>query len=481
MTAAQKPAYLESHAHPIPANEELALATATELIDLYRNKSVSPVEVLQAVLARIERLNPKVNAFALLDPVSALADARASEARWLRGDPLGLVDGVPTGLKDLIWAKGWPTLRGSKSIDPHQEWNEDAPATARLREHGAVLLGKTTTSEYGWTALGDSPLTGITRNPWNLSHTAGGSSAGSAVAAVLGFGPLQVATDGGGSTRLPAANSGGVGFKPTFGRAAGYPSAHTGTLFHLGPLTRTVSDAALLLRVIGQPDPRDWNAQDAPTPGWLDSLERGISGLRIAFSSDLGYAEVDPEVAEIIANAAMVFTTLGATVERIDPGIADPLPNYRILADAAVARLLANLPDDRQALVDPDLRRVGERGQAIDAVTYLAAVEAREAFGRRLAQFHQKWDLLLTPTTAIPALRADHASHSGSRGVVPSPFAYPFNFSQQPAISVPAGLTRAGLPVGLQIVGAKFNDALVLRAARAFEQARPFARPADPV
>lgn len=465
----------------IPANQEssddaLAQTSARTLVQLYRSRTVSPVEVVRAVLSRIERLNPKLNAFALLDPEAALSAAKASEDRWIKGHPLGLVDGVPTTLKDLLWAKGWPTLRGSKSIPKDQDWNEDSPAAARLREHGAVLLGKTTTSEYGWTALADSPLTGITRNPWDLTRTSGGSSGGAAAAAAIGFGPLHVATDGGGSTRLPAANSGVVGFKPTFGRAAGYPSAHTGTLFHVAPLTRTVGDAALLLQVIGQPDPRDWNALPAPVEGWLNDLDQGVKGLRIAFSPTLGYATVDPEVAALVAQAAQVFRELGAQVDELDPGIADPLPDYRVLADSAVARLLANLPATQQDLVDPGLHAVAERGRAIDAVRYLGAVQAREAFGRHLAVFHETYDLLLTPTTAVPAIEADYATKHGTRGVAPSPFSYPFNFSQQPAISVPAGLTRAGLPVGLQIVGAKFQDAQVLRAARAFEQARPFAR-----
>ncbi|WP_151448550.1 amidase [Lacisediminimonas profundi] len=476
MSAVQQPITPSQASHVT----DLSLASAEELLVLYRSKQASPVEAVNAVLARIERLEPKVNAFVLLDPQAALSAARESEARWQKGAPIGLVDGVPAALKDLIWARNWPTLRGSLSIDPKQDWNEDAPATARLREHGAVLLGKTTTSEYGWTALADSPLTGITRNPWDLSRTAGGSSGGSAAGAALGFGPLHVATDGGGSTRLPAANSGVVGFKPTFGRVPGYPSAHTGTLFHVTPLTRTVGDAALLLQVIAQPDPRDWNALPAPSADWLNGLDRGVAGLRIAFSPDLGYAEVDPEVAELVAQAAAVFTELGATVVRADPGIKDPLPDYRVLADAAVARLLASLTPAERERVDPNLQAVGARGSLLDAVTYLAAVQAREAFGRHLALFHRDYDLLITPSTAVPALPADHAGTTGTRGVTPSAFAYPFNFSQQPAISVPAGLTKAGLPVGLQIVGAKYNDALVLRAARAFEFARPFARPADP-
>lgn len=465
----------------LSASDDLALASAKQLVSLYRSKSASPVEVIEAVLTRIARLNPKVNAFVVLDEEAAIKAAQASAARWQRGRPQGLLDGVPVALKDLLWAKGWPTLRGSKSIDPHQEWKEDAPATARLREHGAVLLGKTTTSEYGWTALADSPLTGITRNPWDLSRTSGGSSAGAAVGAALNFGPLHVGTDGGGSIRLPAANSGVVGFKPTFGRVAGYPSAHIGTLFHVGPLARTVGDAALLLRVIARPDPRDWHALPGAASDWLNDIDQGVAGLRIAFSPTLGYAKVDPEVAAIVARAAKAFAELGATVEEVDPGIGDPFAIRGILADAAVARLFATLPTHRRALIDPALQAVAERGRAIDAVTYLVAVEAREAFGRHFAEFHRSWDLLLTPTTAVPALEADCAERHGTRGAPPAPFTYPFNLSQQPAISVPAGLTKAGLPVGLQIVGAKYADALVLRAARALELARPFARPVDPL
>ncbi|MFD1331812.1 amidase [Methylopila musalis] len=470
-----------TNAAPAPAaDEDLARLSAAELVALYRSGEASPVEAVEQTLRRIARLDPVVNAFALLDPDAARKDAAASEARWRAGAPLSAIDGVPATLKDLLTAKGWPTLRGSHAVDPDQAWDEDSPAAARLREAGAVLLGKTTTSEFGWTALADSPLTGVTRNPWDLSRTSGGSSGGAAVSAALNLAPLNVATDGGGSTRLPASNSGAFGLKPTFGRIAGYPSAHTQTLFHVAPLTRTVADAALLLDAIGRPDPRDWHALPRAADGWLDRLDGGVRGLRIAFSPDLGYAQVDAEVAEIVARAAQAFADLGAHVEPVELGLDDPLTVYRTLGDAAVARLFANLPEDRRSLADPNFRAVAERGRAIDAVTYLGAAEAREALGRRFGLFHERYDLLLTPTTATPALPADHAAATGSRGVPMSPFAYPFNLTQQPAASVPAGLTTAGLPVGLQIVGRKYAEALVLTAASAFEAARPFLRVPDP-
>jgi aspartyl-tRNA(Asn)/glutamyl-tRNA(Gln) amidotransferase subunit A len=458
----------------------VASLSAIELVAHYRNKTLSPVEVTRAILDRIAKLDPFVNAFALLDPEAALASARESERRWQRGEPAGLVDGVPVALKDLVLAKGWPTLRGSRAIDPAQDWSEDAPATARLREHGAVLLGKTTTSEFGWKGLGDSPLTGITRNPWNLAHTPGGSSGGSAAAAALGFGPLHVATDGGGSTRLPAAHSGVFGFKQSFGRVPVYPSSQNGTLFHVTSLTRSVRDAALLLDVISGPDGRDWHALPPSDVGWSDGLERGIKGLRIAYSPGLGYAQVNPEVERIIADAVKVFSDHGAIVKLVDPGIEDPFPIFQTLWFAGAAKLLAGLPPEWRKLTEPGLQAVAEQGRAIDVVSYLQAIDGREALGRHFNRFHQDWDLLITPTTAHAASAIDASSADLTVRPIRSPFTYPFNLTQQPAASVPAGLTAAGLPVGLQIIGAKYADAVVLRAARAFEQARPFARPRDP-
>jgi aspartyl-tRNA(Asn)/glutamyl-tRNA(Gln) amidotransferase subunit A len=371
-------------------------------------------------------------------------------------------------------------LRGSRAVDPAQDWSEDSPATAQLREHGAVLLGKTTTSEFGWKALGDSPLTGITRNPWNLAHTPGGSSGGAAAAAALGFGPLHVATDGGGSTRLPAAHSGLFGFKQTFGRVPIYPASQNGTLFHVTPLTRSVHDAALLLDVIARPDWRDWNALPAEEISWQANLDAGIKGLRVAFSPTLGYAQVDPEIEKIVTEAAAIFAAEGAIVERVDPGIEDPIDVFRTLWSAGAAKLLASIETDRRSLVEQGLQDIAEKGRSIDAVTYLRAVDRREALGRHFNHFHRNWDLLLTPTTAHPASVIGATGDDLVSRPVSSPFTYPFNLTQQPAASVPAGFTSAGLPVGLQIVGAKFADATVLRAARAFELARPFVRPKDP-
>jgi aspartyl-tRNA(Asn)/glutamyl-tRNA(Gln) amidotransferase subunit A len=336
-----------------------------------------------------------------------------------------------------------------------------------------VLLGKTTTSEYGAKNSTDSLRHGVTRNPWNLAKTPGGSSGGAALAAALGFGPIQIGTDGGGSIRQPASFTGVVGFKPSFGLVPTYPPSFRGDLFNIGPLARTVIDVALILNTIAQPDRRDWHALPADGCGrdWLAGIEEGVSGLRIAFSADLGYASVDAETAAIVAEAATVFSELGAIVELADTGISDPYHIATGLSQAGAARFVDRLPPERRELIGPDLREFWQAGLKIDLFAYLDLQSGRAEVGRRLDAFHRKWDLLLTPATPAPAPDVEAPPFRSS-------FAYPFNLTNQPAISVPAGFTAAGLPVGLQIVGPRLGDALVLRAARAFERARPFSFPA---
>src|SRR3954454_24105940 len=313
------PTRLEALAY-LPMKTDPAFISATELLCLYRSRSLSPFEVAQACLDRIAALDTDLNAFALIDGDAALEAARASEERWIKGEPLGLVDGVPATIKDLILTKGWPTLRGSKAVSPDQPWEEDAPATARLREHGAVLLGKTTTPELGHKGVTDSPLYGITRNPWNPDMTPGGSSGGSAAALAARLGPLALGSGGAGSIRLPGGFTGLPGLKPTCGRVPLWPPSAFGTVSHAGPMARTVTDVALLLDVMCEPDPRDWTALPPPTRSYLDGLDDGIAGIRVAFSADLGYVSVDPEVAAAVERAAGGLAELGAHVERVEPG-----------------------------------------------------------------------------------------------------------------------------------------------------------------
>jgi aspartyl-tRNA(Asn)/glutamyl-tRNA(Gln) amidotransferase subunit A len=460
-----------------------AMLSATELIARYRRRQLSPVEATQAVLERIERFDGAINAFCLVDPERALDSARASEDRWRRGAPIGLVDGVPATIKDVVLTRGWPTLRGSRAIARDQPWDEDAPATARLREQGAVLIGKTTTPEFGWKAVTDSPLTGITRNPWDLAKTPGGSSGGAAAACALGLGALHVGTDGGGSIRIPASFTGVFGLKPSFGRVPAWPPSPFGTVAHLGPITRTVSDAALMLNVLALPDARDWHALPYDPRDHRIGLEDGVRGLKIAFSRDLGFAEVDPEVADLVAAAAGAFAELGAQVEQTDPGFADPRAIFVAHWYAGAASILRHHDQSERAEMDKGLVEIATAGARTPLVDYLDAGARRGALGQQMRGFHERFDLLLTPSVPIAAFAAgielpDPARQE--RWFDWAPFSNPFNLTQQPAASVPCGFTAAGLPVGLQIVGPMHADALVLRAARAFEALRPWPMPDAP-
>jgi aspartyl-tRNA(Asn)/glutamyl-tRNA(Gln) amidotransferase subunit A len=463
------------------SNQDPALLSALELVQLYRARKLSPVEATAAAFARIARLNPRFNAFCLVDEESALAAARASEQRWANGRPQGRLDGVPATVKDLLLTKGWPTLRGSKVIDPKQPWEEDAPSVARLREEGAVFLGKTTTPEYGWKGVTDSALTGITRNPWDPSKTPGGSSGGAAVAAACGMGALHLGTDGGGSIRIPAGFTGIFGLKQSFGRVPASPLSPFGTLAHIGPMTRTVADAALMLSVISKPDPRDCYAIPNDTRDYLDGIEDGVEGWRIAFSPRLGGHFVEPEVAKLAAEAAVAFGELGARVEEAEPDIGSNCE--RIFADhwyPGAANALRAYAPEQLALMETGLREIAAAGARLSLMDYLAAVKEREQLGVRMNFFHRKWDLLLTPTLPLGAFTAGlevPAEATGRRWMTWTPFTYPFNLTRQPAATVPCGFTSAGLPVGLQIVGPAYGDAQVLRAARAFERVRPFKLP----
>jgi aspartyl-tRNA(Asn)/glutamyl-tRNA(Gln) amidotransferase subunit A len=460
---------------------DLADCSAIELLQLYRSRQASPVEATRAVLQRIERLNPKLNAFCHLAPEEALLSAQASEGRWRAGSPCGVLDGVPTSIKDLILTRGWPTLRGSRTTDPNQAWDVDAPATARLREAGAVLLGKTCTPEFGCKAETNSPLTGFTLNPWDPSKTPGGSSGGTAVAVASGMGPLSVGTDGAGSVRIPAAFCGNFGLKPSFGRVPAYPLSPMGTVSHLGPHTMSVRDAALMMNVLKQPDARDWTSLPTDDHDYLAHLDNGIQGMKIAYSPALGFAKgIHPEVAAAVQAAALQLQALGASVEQVDPGIDDPLPISIGLWFSAAWTVWNDLSAEQQSRADPDFAAEADQGSRYSALDIQRLTRERGALGSHMRQFMQRYDLLITPTVAVPAFdsRAPASVPMTPQSMLSwTPFSYPFNLTQQPACTIPCGLTSAGLPIGLQIVGPMFGDALVLRAARAYEVARPIPRP----
>lgn len=453
--------------------------SASELSSAYATGKLDPVEVTQHLFGQIRKLEPQLNAMCHLDEEGALTSAAASGKRWKSGKPLSPLDGVPALIKDLLLVKGWPTLRGSKTVDRNQAWDQDAPSVARLKEAGCVLLGATTTPEFGWKGVTDSPLTGITRNPWDVTKTPGGSSGGSAAAVAAGYAPLSLGTDGGGSIRIPAGFTGIFGLKPSFGRVPAYPLSPFGTVAHVGPMTRTVMDSALMMNEIAKPDARDWTSLPFDGADYGGALTQGLKGLRIAYSPALGYAEVDPEVAEAVEAAVAVLSEHGARVERIDPGFADPGPIFRILWWSGARALLGKLPEEKLALLDPDLRDVVAQSRNISLDDYLGAVRDRGLLGSAMRQFMEKYDLLVTPSLPIPAFEAGRLSPGGDatgKWVNWTPFTCPFNLTQQPAASVGCGFTAAGLPIGLHLVGRMFDDRTVLRAAHAYEQVVDFGR-----
>lgn len=454
------------------------------LLSRFRDGTLSPRDAMAAVLDRADAVDGAVTAFAFLDRDGALADAARSEARWRAGEPAGALDGVPFTVKDnMLWA-GKPTRRGSLTTDATPA-AENAPAVDRLIEAGAIPYGKTTLPEYGWKGLGDSPLHGAARNPWDTRTTTGGSSGGAGAAAALGLGPLHLGTDAAGSVRIPASFCGVFGMKPSFGRVPAYPPSPFAIVSHVGPLTRSVGDAAIMLGSIAAPDPRDMGALVTPPHDYSAGLEFGVRGLRVAWSPRLGYvSELDVEVEALTEAAARVFIELGATVEPADPGFGDPVAILETLWTVGAWSVLRAIPESRWDEMDPGLVAAAERGRAVGGADYVAAANARGALFLSAERFHEHHDLLLTPTLAVPAfavgLLTPPDGRFGTDWLRWTPYSFPFNLTLQPAASVPCGFTAAGLPVGLQIVGPVHRDDLVLRAARAYETARPWPIIAEP-
>jgi aspartyl-tRNA(Asn)/glutamyl-tRNA(Gln) amidotransferase subunit A len=454
--------------------EEVAFLPATRLVSLYQHKKLSPVEVVGETLQRLERYEGALNAFVLYDPDAAMAQARASEARWHKGEPQGLLDGVPVAIKDTLLTRGWPRLMGSRTVDPSQAWDEDAPVPARLRAEGAVFFGKTTTPEFGWKGVTDSPVTGVTRNPWDLDRTPGGSSGGSAAAVLAGISPLAVGTDAGGSIRIPASFCGIFGLKPTFGRVAGYPPGAFGDVAHVGPMARTVEDAALMLDAIKGPDSRDWHSLPDDGIAYRHRVGEGsLKGKRVALSPTLGFAEPAPPVRAAVEHGAEVFARLGAEVEPADPFTASPMPIFETLALGGFWALLRAQTPQAIAVMDPGLVEMCRRGEMVTQEQYVDAIGRRVALGQRLRQFFDHYDLLLSPTMPIPAAYADprgddRPNPTNSWGWVS--YTYVFNLTKNPSASICCGFVD-GLPVGLMVTGPLYADLAVLQACRAYEAA----------
>ena len=452
-----------------------ALFTAETMLSLFATNRLSPVEVLQAVTERVARLNPGLNAFAVLNP-RALDAAGESAARWRAGRPLGLLDGVPVTVKDLVDLAGFPTRRGSRttSADPVAD---DAPSVVGLKAAGAVILGKTTTTEYGWKSPGDCPLHGITRNPWNPAYTTGGSSSGAGAAGAAGFGPLHIGTDAGGSIRIPAAWSGLVGLKPTYGRVPQWPAGAFASVACAGPMTRSVRDAALMLSAMARYDLRDPFCLPDDGRDWRDGIEAGVAGLTVGLLSSPGFdAPVDADGIAAVERAAALLADAGAVVEQADAALPNTSEVFGRVWGAALARLVASLPSQLVGLLDPGIREVAATLGGMSAVQFMEAEAMRAAAGHAMARLHQRFDLVLCPTVPAGAPLADAPTVDPVRALWTAwaPWTFTFNLTRQPAISVPLGLRSDGLPNSVQLAAAQYRDDLVLRAARVLELAEPF-------
>lgn len=452
-----------------------ALLSAEELLALYARRALSPVETLKAVTERVARYNPWVNAFAALNP-RALMQAGESEARWAAGRPLGPLDGVPVTVKDLLNVAGFPTRRGSKITDATPA-PEDAPAVMGLKAAGAVILGKTTTTEFGWKTPGDCPLHGITRNPWDPRRTPGGSSSGAGAAGAAFFGPLHVGTDAGGSIRIPAAYCGLVGVKPSHGRVPQWPHSAFGSVSCAGPMTRSVRDAALMLSAMARADVRDPFCLPDEPRDWRQGIEGGVRGMRVAVMRRPGFdAPLDADGEAMLQQAADWLRQEGALVEEADPDFPDTREGFGRVWGVALARMVSLTPEAKRGMLDSGLEEVARREGGTSAIDFLGAEVARTQAAHAAGQFHLRYDLILAPCTPTAAFAADQPTLHPTQALWRdwAPWTAVFNLTRQPAISVPVGLDAEGMPRAVQVAAAQGRDDLCFRAARAIERAAGF-------
>ena len=469
------------------ASQELCWMPAADMAGAIKRRKLSPVEVMRAVLARIEQLNPRLNAFVTLTAEQALKDARAAERAVMnKGAKLGPLHGVPFSTKDLVITKGIRTTFGTRLYADNVP-TEDAPMVERMKAAGAIQLGKTNTPMMGWIGATHNLLFGITRNPWNLDRTPGGSSGGASAAVAAGLGPLAIGTDGGGSIRIPASFTGIYGLKPTYGLIPIYPFSAAWSLSHVGPMTRTVTDAALMLNACVGPDARDQFSLPHPRVDYVKALKQPLKGLHVAWSGDLGFARVvDPEVKSACEKAARRFRELGCRVDEVKPGWPSPKAAWApIFCGGIAARLQPYLPE-RRADIDAGLATITDEALTWGPSKYVQAWFDRMAWNDHPRQLFDKYDLLLTPTIACPPFKVglDNPTEIAGAPLEPYdwiPFTFPFNMTGHPAASVPCGFTADGLPIGLQIVGRRFEDDAVLRASAGFETLQPWAARKPPL
>jgi aspartyl-tRNA(Asn)/glutamyl-tRNA(Gln) amidotransferase subunit A len=455
---------------------DLDAMTAVELRARIARHEISPVEATRRAVDKAQATQGSLNAFFFLMPDQAMAAAKAAEAAVMRGEQLGPLHGVPLSVKDLIAVGGERFAFGSRCMADNIA-AADAPAVERAKRAGAIVIGKTTTSEFGCKAVGDSPLTGITRNPWNLAKTPGGSSAGAAASVAAGVTPIALGTDGGGSVRIPGSLTGLAAIKGQFGRIPVWPVSATTTLAHVGPMARTVEDAALLLTVCAGYDARDPYSVAGPVPDLLAACRADAKGLRIAYSSTLGYAKPDAEVLRVVDAAAKRFETLGCTVDLVERVFErDPVDIWAAEFYAGAGTRLRPFLESKRELIDPAVADILEQALRQELRDYYGKVFERYALRDALRPFFERYDILLSPALPVSSLDAGKnvPGHLADRNIISWVYyTYPFNLTGQPAATVCAGIAADGMPVGLQIVGRALDEFSVVRAAAAYERNQP--------
>jgi aspartyl-tRNA(Asn)/glutamyl-tRNA(Gln) amidotransferase subunit A len=452
--------------------------TASELSNLYQSGATSPVTVAEQVLAKIERLNPVLNAFCFTDPETTLKQSQASKLRWQQGQQLSLLDGVPVAVKDSILTQGWPTLHGSLAIDPDQPWPEDAPAVARLREAGAVFVGKTTVPEFSiGVSDSNSKIHGVVRNPWNIKYTPGGSSGGSAVAVAAGMAPLAIASDIGGSIAVPSAFCGIVGLKPSFGRVPQYPSG----LFPfsaVGPMARSTADLALILNTIALPDHRDWASLPYNNIDYTNHSLPTVNGLRVAYCQTIDNCHANSEILSAVDQVITWLSSQGAVVELVDIDIKNSLQVISQLQTKVILKQWQNIPADKRHLTTREFQQMCISFH--DKVDLYHWLEKRRDSVINMRKFMQMYDVIISPaTTVTPDQIAVDAITSENKKTIISPWSVLFSATEQPTLTVPIGLNSKSVPLAVMIAGAMHDDVRVLQVAQAIEQQFPM--PACPV
>ena len=463
-------------------SSELTYMPATQLAQAIRSRQVSSVEITEHFLRRIERLDSQLNAYLTPVPDQALADARAADDVVARGWATGPLHGVPISIKDLELSKGIRSTMGSYLFRDRVP-DMDSIVVERVKAAGAIVLGKTNTPEFGQSGTTENKVGDPCRNPWNTNHSPGGSSGGAGAALAAGLCTIATGSDGGGSIRIPASFSGVFGIKPTQHRVpryGGYGRPAANHFSQSGPMSRTVADTALLLQVLAGPDSRDPNSIRETPPDFSAGLDRGVEGMRIAWSPDFGYAGVDPEVAEITARAARVFEELGATVEDAPLQLEDPFDSFFDVFATATFTSYGHLLEEHRDEFSPPALHSLDHAAHVDGARLSRAIAHVDRLGRQMEDFFDTYDLLLSPTMATPALEiGTRPSVIGGKEVDPQwgflPFTYPINMTGQTASSVPCGFSSGGLPIGLHIIGSRRSEAKVLQASAAFERARPWA------